>query len=130
MRKEKIHMEYMLNGASKNILWSTISTPSGLETWFADKVNSDDKTVEFVWGKTESRTAEIVNMRAYSFIRFHWTDEEDENQYTYFEIKMNQNELTNDIVLEVTDFAEPGEEDDIRELWDSQVDQLRRTCGF
>jgi hypothetical protein len=43
---------------------------------------------------------------------------------------MNQNELTNDIVLEVTDFAEPGEEDDIRELWDSQVDQLRRTCGF
>jgi uncharacterized protein YndB with AHSA1/START domain len=130
MRKEKIHMEYMLNGASKNILWSTISTPSGLETWFADKVNSDDKTVEFVWGKTESRTAEIVNMRAYSFIRFHWTDEEDENQHTYFEIKMNQNELTNDIVLEVTDFAEPGEEDDIRELWDSQVDQLRRTCGF
>lgn len=123
-------MEYMLNGASKNILWSTISTPSGLETWFADKVNSDDKTVEFVWGKTESRTAEIVNMRAYSFIRFHWTDEEDENQYTYFEIKMNQNELTNDIVLEVTDFAEPGEEDDIKELWDSQVDQLRRTCGF
>jgi hypothetical protein len=130
MKREKIHMEYMLNGASKNILWSTISTPSGLETWFADKVNSDDKMVEFVWGKTESRTAEIVNMRAYSFIRFHWIDEEGENQHTYFEIKMNQNELTNDIVLEVTDFAEPGEEDDIKELWDSQVDQLRRTCGF
>jgi uncharacterized protein YndB with AHSA1/START domain len=128
MKKEKIHLEYMLNVASRNVLWSTISTPSGLETWFADKVNSDDKNVEFIWGKTESRVAEIVSIRAYSFIRFHWTDDDD--PHTYFEIKMNQNELTNDIVLEVTDFCDEDEIDDFRELWDSQVDMLRRTCGF
>jgi hypothetical protein len=129
MKKEKIHLEYMLNGASKNVLWSTISTPSGLETWFADKVNSDNKNVEFIWGKTESRTAEIVSMRVYSFIRFHWLDDE-EDPHSYFEIKMNQNELTNDIVLEITDTCEADEVDDIKELWDSQVVMLRRTCGF
>ena len=51
MKKEKIHLEYLLNATSKNILWAAISTPTGLEDWFADKVVSDDKIVEFHWGE-------------------------------------------------------------------------------
>lgn len=82
MKKEKIHLEYLLNATSKNILWSAISTPTGLEDWFADKVISDDKIVEFHWGKTELRK------------------------------------------------AESDEVDDMKELWESQVAKLRRTCGF
>lgn len=42
MGKEKIHMEYMLKAGSGNIVWSIIGTPSGLETWFADKVTVQD----------------------------------------------------------------------------------------
>lgn len=67
-------------------------------------------------------------MRAYSFIRFRWLD--DENEREYFELKMTNNELTNDFVLEITDFADMDEVSDLRELWESQVDTLRRTCGF
>ncbi len=105
-----------------------ISTPTGLEDWFADKVISDDKIVEFHWGKTEQRKAEIIAIRSFSFIRFRWQD--DENERDYFEIKMTYNELTSDYVLEITDFAEPDEVDDMKELWESQVAKLRRTCGF
>ena len=43
---------------------------------------------------------------------------------------MNYNELTGDYVLEIIDFAYPDETDDMRELWESQVAKLRRTCGF
>ncbi|MDD3039159.1 START-like domain-containing protein [Bacteroides sp.] len=128
MKKEKIHLEYLLNATSKNIIWAAISTPTGLEDWFADKVVSDDKIVEFYWGKTEQRSAEIVAIRAFSFIRFRWLD--DENERDYFEIKMTFNELTNDYVLEITDFAEPDEVSDMKELWESQVAKLRRTGGF
>ncbi len=129
MKKEKIHLEYLLNPSSKNVIWSAISTPSGLEEWFADKVLSDDKKVTFFWGKTEQRQAEIIAIRAYSFIRFRWTDE-DNGERDYFEIKMGYNELTNDYVIEVVDFAYPDEVDDQKELWDSQIDTLRRTYGF
>ena len=66
MKKEKIHLEYLLNATSKNILWGAISTPTGLEDWFADKVISDDKIVEFHWGKTEQRKAEIIAIRSFS----------------------------------------------------------------
>ncbi len=37
---------------------------------------------------------------------------------------------TNDYVLEITDLAYHDEVDDFKELWDSQIETLRRTCGF
>ena len=89
---------------------------------------SDDKTVEFSWGKSEQRVAEIIAIRAYSFIRFRWKD--DEGERSYFEMKMTYNELTHAYVLEVTDFAVPDEVEDMKELWESQIANLRRTCGF
>ena len=128
MEKQKIHLQYPLNSTSKTILWNAISTPSGLEGWFADGVQSDNKTVTFFWGKTESRSAEIIAVRAYSFIRFRWTDLK--NSRDYFEFRMSNSELTNDFTLEIIDFAAENEVDDMRELWDSQVETLRRVCGF
>lgn len=128
MERQKVHLEYPLNATSKSILWSAISTPSGLEGWFADKVNSKEKIFTFFWGKSESRSAEVVALRSFSHIRFRWLDEK--NEHEYFELKMSYTELTNDYVLEITDFTSVDEEVDLQELWDSQVDTLRRTCGF
>ena len=31
MERKKIHLEYLLNATSKSILWTAISTPTGLE---------------------------------------------------------------------------------------------------
>jgi hypothetical protein len=59
-------------------------------------------------------------------VRFHWLDEE---EGTYFELRIIRNELTGNYSLEITDFAEVDEEDDVRSLWDSSIDALRR-CGL
>ena len=128
MEREKVHLEYPLNATSKSILWSAISTPSGLEGWFADRVENKEKEYIFYWGKSENRSAELLSQRPFSYIRFRWLDSEFEQEYV--ELKMNYSELTNDYVLEIIDFTFAGEEDDLQELWDSQVDTLRRTCGF
>ena len=120
MRKEKIRLEYMLKAGSGNIVWSIISTPSGLETWFADKVTFKDKVFTFYWGKT--------NFRVNSFIRFRWLDDEDPK--AYFELKMVYNELTSDYMLEVIDWADPDEVEDTKELWDSEIEKLKRVSGL
>ncbi|MDE5676924.1 START-like domain-containing protein [Phocaeicola sp.] len=128
MKKEKIHLEYMLKAGSGTIVWSIISTPSGLETWFADKVTSDNKIFTFRWGKTETRQAEVINCRINSFIRFKWLDDEDDR--TYFELKMIYNELTSDYMLEITDWTEPNEIEDMKELWNSEIEKLKRVSGL
>jgi uncharacterized protein YndB with AHSA1/START domain len=128
MKKTKVRMEYMLKGGSNSIVWSIISTPSGLETWFADKVTSSDKIFTFRWGKTESRQAEVVGIRTNSYIRFHWMD--DEERKSYFELKVNYNELTEDLMLEVIDFAYPDEIEDVKDLWESDIEKLKRVSGL
>ena len=128
MKKTKVRMEYMLKGGSNSIVWSIISTPSGLETWFADKVSATDKTFTFRWGKTEERKAEVTSIRTNNYIRFHWLD--DEERKSYFELKIVYNELTEDLMLEVTDWAEAGEGDDVRDLWDSDIEKLKRVSGL
>ena len=128
MGKEKIHMEYMLKAGSSNVVWSIIGTPSGLETWFADRVTVDDKVFTFHWGKTEQREAELTHLRANSFIRFHWLDDEDKK--SYFELRLSQNELTDDLMLEVIDWAESDEVEDLQDLWDSQIEKMKRVSGL
>ena len=128
MKKEKIKMEYMLKGGTENIIWSIISNPLGLGTWFADKVTVSEKIYTFQWGKTEKREAELISSRVNQLVRFHWLD--DEERKSYFELKIVQNELTEDIMLEVTDWAEPGEEDDLRDLWNSDIEKLKRVSGL
>ena len=125
--KKKIQFEYLLNSISGAVIWDMISTPAGLQHWFADKVTRAGKLYTFQWGKTETRTAELTKQRTDSFVRFHWTDDE---PYTYFEMLLAYDELTTDFLLEVTDFAEEDEVDDLREIWDSQVMTLKRTCGL
>jgi uncharacterized protein YndB with AHSA1/START domain len=128
MDKIKIHLEFLLNDTAKQVLWTAISTAAGLEHWFADDISVKDKVFTFRWSKDEVRSAEILTNRIYSFIRFHWID--DENPRGYFELKMSQDEMTNAFVLEITDFAAEDEVDDLKELWTSQMTKMKRVFGL
>ena len=57
--KKKIHIEYTLPPASSTVLWNAISTPSGLEHWFADKVLKHEKDLYLPMG--ENRNAQCRN---------------------------------------------------------------------
>lgn len=127
MRKNKIHCEYPLASASSAMIWNAISTASGLQGWFADHVNITHKLCTFRWGKTETRQAVILYMKQGCCIRMRWNDEDEPG--CYFELKLVQTELTNDLMLEVTDFAEPGEETEQKELWNIQIEALRHFYG-
>lgn len=127
MRK-KLKIEYSLNPTPGIILWNAISTPAGLERWFADKVTRNGKVFTFHWGKTETRDAEITNFRSESFIKFHWKDDDDPK--SFFEFKILYNDLTADNILEITDCVGPEDEDDTVNLWNSQIDVLKRVFGL
>ena len=126
INKEKIHIEYQMKG-SANMIWRVIGTPQGLSTWFADRVETTGKTYDFYWGKNESRRATLVAQRMGVYVRFKW---EDEDQHCYFEMRITYNEMVMQHALEITDFADVDEIDDTKELWNSQIEQLRRTTGM
>jgi len=128
--KTKYELEYMLN-TSPSILFSRLSTPEGLSEWFADDVNLKKGRYTFIWEGSEQE-AEVIQRKTNKFIRFRWTDEDEEEDEddSYFEFRIRTDELTGDVALIITDFAEEAEKDDAVDLWDTQISELKHVIGL
>lgn len=112
--------------SSLRILFNQISTPSGLSEWFADNVNLNGKNYTFFWDGDE-QDAELLSKKNNQSIKFRWTDEPKD---TYFELKIVVDDITQDISLIVTDFAEDEEdEEEAKLLWNKQIEKLRQSIG-
>ena len=130
--KTKYELEYMLN-TSPSILFSRLSTPEGLSEWFADDVNLKKGRYTFIWEGSEQE-AEVIQRKTNKFIRFRWTDEdeddEEDEEESFFEFRIRTDELTGDVALIITDFAEEAEKDDAVDLWDTQISELKHVIGL
>jgi len=122
--KQKIVLEYPINSSQK-VLYARLSTPGGLAEWFADDVNVRGNVFYFFWEGAE-QVAELVQKKENKFIRFQWVDEPE----CYFEFRINTDEITKDVALVITDFADEGEKEDTIDLWDTQINKLKHTIGL
>jgi hypothetical protein len=123
----KFELEYTLN-CSPKVLFSRLSTPEGLGEWFAERVDVDGDLFLFYWNSSESK-ARLSALKENRLVRFEWLGMEDEES-NYFEFRINIQELTGDLALLITDFAEPEEKEDAIYLWDSQITDLKRILGI
>jgi uncharacterized protein YndB with AHSA1/START domain len=123
----KFELEYTMNCSAK-MLFSRLSTPEGLSEWFAENVNVDGDLFTFFWNNSESK-ARISALKENKMVRFEWVNLENEEE-NYFEFSMTTDELTGDLALIISDFAEPEEKEDAIYLWDSQISDLKRLLGI
>lgn len=121
--KQKITMEFGLKSSPK-ILFSYLSSPNGLAEWFADDVIYKDGSYHFIWDN-ETVRAKMVANRENKLVRFKW----EEDEATFLEFEILQDELTGDVALSVTDFALDTELEDKRMIWHNQVDDLIHVLG-
>jgi len=121
--KTKIQLEYLLN-CSPKILYTWLSTASGLGEWFADNVKVKGKRYVFVWDDTE-QIAEKTLQKENKLVRFTWEGEEE-----FFEFRIIQDELTGDVSLIVVDFADEDQDaEEVKGLWDNQIAALKQVLG-
>ncbi len=123
--KNIFRIEFPIRSSLK-ILFNQISTPSGLSEWFADNVNLNGKNYTFFWNGDE-QVAELLTKKNNQSIKFRWTDEPKD---TFFELKIVVDDITQDISLIITDFAEDKEdEEEAKLLWNKQIEKLRQSIG-
>ena len=126
MDKVKYELEIPIH-ASPHMLYQYISSPSNLQEWFADKVNSRGKIFSFIWDGVEEK-AELLVKKSDERVRFKWEESEDDD--SFFEIRIQVDALTKDVSLIVTDFADDEDEvDEAKQLWENQIDELKHTIG-
>jgi len=125
-KKHKYQLEFEIKSSPK-ILFNYLSTASGLEEWFADKVNMRDGDFIFLWEGSEAR-AKLVSCKEHQLVKFKWVTE-DKKDDTFFQFEVVQDEITSDVALVITDFATDDEKDENILLWNSQVHSLMHHIG-
>ena len=103
-------------------------TPSGLSEWFADNVNARTEKYSFFWDDSEE-DALLIRKKANEFVRFRWLNGEDDQDDFYFEIRIVVDEITKDVSIVVTDFADEDEVEEAKMLWESQISDLKQVLG-
>jgi len=121
--KKQFTIEYDFH-ASPQLLFQYLSTPSGLSEWFADNVNSRGENFTFLWDDSEEE-ALLLSLKADKSIRFQWA----EDQYHFFQFEIVVDEITKDVSLLVTDFAEEEEIEESQMLWNNLISDLKQVLG-
>lgn len=123
--KVKFELEFPIQ-ASPQLLYNYISTPSGLSEWFADNVNSRGELFTFIWDDSEEQ-AKLVTKKNSERIKFKWLD--DENDTTFFELRIEVDSITKDVSIIVTDFCDDDELEESKMLWENQISSLKQVLG-
>ncbi|WP_445957818.1 START-like domain-containing protein [Yeosuana sp.] len=125
--KIKFEIEFPIQ-ASPQLLYQYISTPSGLSEWFSDNVNSRGELFTFIWDDSEEQ-AKLLSKKNGERIKFRWLADEEDELTTYFEIKIQVDEITKDVSLIIIDFADGDEVEEAKMLWENQVSSLKQVLG-
>ena len=125
-KKVQYTLEYPVR-CSPTILYGFLSTPAGLQEWFADKVDVDlrDNVFSFSWNGTVEK-AELIDQKENEFVRFRWLNND---QTEFFEFQIQISEVTTETILLVKDFADKKEIKDQSQLWDYQIKDLFHRIG-
>jgi hypothetical protein len=84
------------------------------------------RSLLFIWENAEE-SAKMLSKKTNQSVRFKW--DEDEEEGTYFELRLQIDDLTQDLALIVTDFADEDEVDEAKLLWEAQLTKLHSIIG-
>ncbi len=124
----KYEMEFVIQ-SSPSLLYNYLSTPSGLSEWYADNVNSRGELFTFIWEGSEEQ-ARLLSKKTDERVKFRWMDDVENEESYFFELRIQVDEITKDVSLMITDFAD--DEDEVEEgkmLWENMVSNLKQVLG-
>lgn len=124
-QKIKYEMEFPIH-VSPSLLYQYISTPSGMQEWYADNVNSRGENFTFIWEGSEE-DAILLGKKKGELIKFQWLD--DAGTDYYFEMRIQVDEITKDVSLMITDYADDDEVDEGKLLWENMISNLKLILG-
>ena len=123
-KRVKIDLEFIFR-ASPTIIYNFVTTTSCLVRWYCDEVDITNDTYTFYWtGSNE--TAHLIDDIEDERVKFKW-DHADESEY--LEFRMYKSDVTNETILEITDFSDEDEVQETKDLWETLMVELRKECG-
>lgn len=131
MAKFKFVKEYDFRASAK-MLYPYLSTAQGLAEWFVDKVWVDsDHVYHFEW-QGEPLKAILKIHRTNNFVKFEFLPKAElttKEPLNYVDFHLNIDELTDLTYLKVTDFSDMDDVEELNEMWDNFIRNLKEKVG-
>ncbi|MEN8250771.1 MAG: START-like domain-containing protein [Bacteroidota bacterium] len=130
MEKNTFRAEFEIH-ASKKMLFPYIYTASGLSQWMADDVTVDeDKVFNFKW-EGEDHKAKMIGHRINSYVKFEFLpeNEEETEEPSYIELRLEMNEITQMVFIAVTDYNDIDDNEELMDLWEGLIHNLKEIVG-
>lgn len=124
-KRKKVELEFIFR-ASPTIIYNFVTTPACLVRWYCDEVDITNDVYTFYWSGS-SEVAYLIDDIEDERVRFEWEASMYPNEY--LEFKMYRSDITNETILEITDFCDEDEVQEVKDLWSSLVVELRKECG-
>jgi uncharacterized protein YndB with AHSA1/START domain len=125
MKRKRLDLEFIFR-ASPTILYTFVTTPACLIRWYCDEVDITNDIYTFYWSGS-SEAAILLDDIEDERVRFEWQDADDPDEF--LEFRMYKSDITNETILEITDFCDDDEEQEIKDLWASLMVELKKECG-
>jgi hypothetical protein len=77
----------------------------------------------------DAEPARLLQLKMNAKIRFQWLEDEEEGLDTYFELAYIVDPMTNSVILHITDFATPSDQESSAALWNQAISDLKRIIG-
>ncbi len=128
MEKYKFVTEYELRSSPK-VLFPYISTASGLEQWFAEKVVIlPDQRFDIQWDG-DSHIARMVSHRLNKAVKYEFEPATEDTDPAYIEFKLEVSDLTQSTYLKIIDYSLNSDEQELISLWNGFIDRLKDIVG-
>jgi hypothetical protein len=129
MGQQHFEFEYEIK-ASPKVLYPYISSASGLQQWFAEKVTvKNAELFQFYWDN-ETHVGNLVQNKLNKSVKFDFSSGSQAPASAIIEIKLEVSELTNATYLKIYDSASTFKSpEDAQELWDYLTDKLKEIVG-
>lgn len=130
MEKYRFEREFEIK-ASPRMLYPYLLNPDGLSRWFADQVRLlPDGNYLFEWDN-EQHVARLVSRRLNKHVKFVFIDQaaDSDSKANYIEFSLAYNEITSSTFLTVVDYSEVTDEEELNNLWEGLVQNLKETVG-
>jgi hypothetical protein len=94
--------------------------------WFCDEVDITGEIFTFYWNG-EPEVAEMIDDIEDERVRFKWEDADDDDEF--LEFRFSRSPVTGETILEIEDFCDEDEVKEQKDLWETQIRQLRQETG-
>ena len=111
--------------AKDELLYTYLSTPYNLSSWFADDVTADGDVYTFTW-KGSSETAKLLKSVFKKKLIFQWIEREQEEFLTF---TIYTDEVTGGTILVINDYDDQSQYDENHMMWENTIQKLKRIIG-